>query len=221
HRLVNQRDLVVLPAGIDIDQAAMLRINPLTAWLLLDAAGVQPGEAVLQNAASSALARWLRFFAAQRGIFVVDVVRRADPELARALVDGPDLAARAKAAAGARPLRAALDCVAGEATGRAAECLAPGGRLMLFGHLSGAPIEVRSQVLTGGGLSVIGFSLRPTEAALGPERVQRLFAELFSIIGDRSPVVPVQTIIPLSNAQAAVAAARAGAKGRVLLDLTA
>jgi NADPH:quinone reductase-like Zn-dependent oxidoreductase len=220
HRVLDQRDLVLVPPGIDHDQAAMLRINPITASLLLDGAHVGPGDTIVQNGAGSAVARWIRFLGSRRGVAVIDVVRRANSELCDAIVDGPDLAAKVKEAAPG-PVRAVLDCVAGEATGRAAECLARGGRIMVFGHLSGAPVSVRSQLLTGGGLSITGFSLRPAEAALGRDEVQRRFAVLLALVQEGAPVVPVNTTVPLGEVDNALAIAREGAKGRVLLDLTA
>ncbi|WP_313808814.1 alcohol dehydrogenase catalytic domain-containing protein [Sphingobium sp.] len=220
YRTVRRSDLIALPHGIDMAQAAMLRINPPTARLLLQATGAAPGDVIVQNAAASAVATWVRAMAARMDVTVIDVVRRPDDALRDAIVDGQDLADRVKAAAAGRPVRAALDCVAGAATGRMAQCLAPGGRLIVFGHLSGEPISVRSQLLTGGGLSISGFSLRPTEAAMGAEAIRAMFAELLVLHAETRPILPVRDVIPLSQADAAIALARCGGQGRVLFDLT-
>jgi len=121
-------------------------------------------------------------------------------------------------------VRAALDCVAGTASGRMAQCLSPGGRLIVFGHLSGEPLTVRSQLLTGGGLSIAGFSLRPAEQALGGAGVRTLFADLLAMLRDRPVVQPIRAIVPLSRAGEAIALARegrGGGVGRVLFDLSA
>ena len=217
-RLLPRRHLVALP-GIDSVQAAMLRINPPTAHLLLRHAGARPGEALIQNGAGSVVAHWVRAFAARMDIKVIDVVHRPHPATSHALLDGDHLAERAQAASDGRPIRAALDCVAGAATGRLASCLAPGGRLLLFGHLSGDPIQVRSQVLTGGGLSIAGFSLRPAEAALGGAGVHAMFKELAALHAANPPALPVRAIIPLSRADEGIALARAGGSGRILFDL--
>jgi len=221
YRVMPRRHVIALPADLDLpdEQAAMLRINPLTARLLLDAAGVSAGDAVVQNGAGSAVAWWVRLIAAYRGVAVTDVVRRALPDHPHALIDGPDLAERVKAATD-RPVRAALDCVAGSATERMATCLAPGGRLLLFGHLSGEPVTIRSQLLTGGGLSITGFSLRPVEAALGRAGIDALFTDLFTLLRRAPPALPVRAVVPLSRAGEAVALAREGSGGRVLIDLT-
>lgn len=221
HRLLARRNVVALPAGLDPVQAAMLRINPPTAHLLLREARLRPGDALVQNGAGSAVARWVRAFAGHLGVAVIDVVRRPVPALPQALLDGEDLAERARAAAGDRPIRAALDCVAGAATERMARCLAPRGRVLLFGHLSGEPVQIRSQLLTGGGLSITGFSLRPAEAALGREGVQRMFGDLAAQYAAAPPALPVRAILPLSHAEDAIACARTPGEGRVLFDLAA
>jgi len=221
YRTLRRSDLIALPRGIDVDQAAMLRINPPTALLLLRSTGVGPGDVIVQNAAASAVATWLRVIAASLGVTVIDILRRPAADLPQAIIDGEGLADRVKAAVAGRPVRAAFDCVAGEASGRMAECLSAGGRLVLFGHLSGEPIRVRSQLLTGGGLSISGFSLRPAEAAMGGEGMRAMFAELLALHAQAGPTLPVREVAPLSRAGAAIASARGGGRGRVLLDLTA
>lgn len=221
YRVLSEEALVVVPKGIDPEQAAMLRINPLTALLLLEACGAGAGDTIVQNAAGSAVALWVRFFAARRGIAVIDVVRRPDSDQPLAIVDGPDLETQVVATNFGKPVQAALDCVAGEATGRLAACLAPGAPLVVFGHLSGSPISVRSLLMTSRGLSITGFSLRPAEAALGPTVVQSAFQQMFALLGERAPTIPVRGTYPLSQIQAALAAAREPGGGRTLLDLTA
>ena len=76
-RRVKGNDVICLPTGIDVKQAAMIRINPPTALLMLtDLVNLRPGEWVLQNAANSAVGRLLIRFARARGLRTVNVVRR-------------------------------------------------------------------------------------------------------------------------------------------------
>jgi NADPH:quinone reductase-like Zn-dependent oxidoreductase len=72
--------LFALPPGADPQQLSMLAINPPTAALLLsEYVDLKPGEWVVQNAANSAVGRWVIAFAKARGLKTVNVVRR--PEL--------------------------------------------------------------------------------------------------------------------------------------------
>src|SRR5438876_752466 len=55
---VKAKQLVVVPSGVDPVQAAMLKINPLTAWRLLHGyVALKAGDWVIQNAANSAAGR--------------------------------------------------------------------------------------------------------------------------------------------------------------------
>src|SRR5207237_3009460 len=134
-RRVRAQDAIPIPAGLDLKQAAMLRINPATAQLLLeDHVALNPGDWVIQNVANSAVGRHLIVLAKARGIRTINVVRRDDVagELRAlgadvVLKDGPDLADRARAATSGSPIRLGIDAVSGEACRRIADCVADGG----------------------------------------------------------------------------------------------
>src|ERR1700722_17399299 len=84
-RMVISADgLFALPPDADPRQLAMLAINPPTAALLLsEYVDLKPGEWVVQNAANSAVGRWVIAFAKRRGLKTVNIVRRTEfvPEL--------------------------------------------------------------------------------------------------------------------------------------------
>ncbi|HEV7997628.1 MAG TPA: alcohol dehydrogenase catalytic domain-containing protein, partial [Stellaceae bacterium] len=78
-RRVAAADAIQLPAGLDLEQAAMLRINPATALLLLeDHVALKPGEWVIQDVANSAVGRHLIVLAKAKGVRTLNVVRRDD-----------------------------------------------------------------------------------------------------------------------------------------------
>ena len=84
-RKVRGEDVIRLPDGIDLRQAAMVRINPPTAHLLLtDFVELKPGNWIVQNAANSAVGRLVIAMSEARGFRTVNVTRREDvfPELA-------------------------------------------------------------------------------------------------------------------------------------------
>src|SRR6201997_4147054 len=134
-RRIRDEDAIPVPAGLDLAQAAMLRINPATALLLLeDHVALAPGDWIIQDVANSAVGRHLIVLAKARGAHTVNVVRRDDvtPELKAlgadaVLKDGPDLAERARAATGGAPSRLGIDAVSGDACRRIADCVGDGG----------------------------------------------------------------------------------------------
>ena len=99
-----------LPPG-DINQFAMMGVNPPTAYLLLtDILKLPRGSWVLQNGANSGVGRATVAIAKALGLRTVNVVRR-DAVVAEmkvlggdvVLVDGPDLAQRRRGGNGERP----------------------------------------------------------------------------------------------------------------------
>ncbi|ABQ66687.1 Alcohol dehydrogenase GroES domain protein [Rhizorhabdus wittichii RW1] len=219
YRAVARDRVLAVPPGVDPRQAAMMRINPATAWLLLAASGAGPGDCLVQNAAGSTVAHWVRRLAALRDVAVIDVVRPGAS--APGLADDEHLEAAVKAASGGRRVRAALDCVAGDATGRMAACLDAEGTVLVFGHLSGEPSTIRSQLLTGRGLTVRGFSLRPAEARMTPAARDAMVAGLWAAAGQGAVELPIRAVLPLAEAERAIALARTPGRGRVLIDLDA
>jgi NADPH:quinone reductase-like Zn-dependent oxidoreductase len=101
-----------LPAG-DVQQLAMLGINPATAYLLLtDFVTLQSGAWLIRNSANSGVGRALIAIAKSFGLKTVNVVRREEliVELKAiggdvVLLDGPDLAKRVAAETGGAPVR--------------------------------------------------------------------------------------------------------------------
>src|SRR5437763_6913367 len=107
-RKIKGDDAIPLPAGIDLRQAAMVRINPPTALLLLsDFVDLKPGDWIIQNVANSAVGRLVIRLALALGVRTANVVRRDTlfDELKTlgadaCVVDGPDLAEAVKAKTG-------------------------------------------------------------------------------------------------------------------------
>src|SRR3984893_8425623 len=145
-RRIRAQDELISSAGLDLAQAAMLRINPATALLLLeDHVALAPGDWVIQDVANSAVGRHLIVLAKARGIHTVNVVRRDDvaAELRAlgadvVLKDGLALAERIRPASGGAPIRLGIDAVSGEACRHIADCVADGGVVVNYGSMSGA-----------------------------------------------------------------------------------
>ena len=220
-RRVRSHDLVPLPAGIDLRQAAMIRINPPTALLMLtDLVALKPGDWVLQNAANSAVGRLLIRFAHGRGLRTVNIVRRealfAELESLGAdicLIDGPDLAARVQSAVGETPIGLALDAVSGQATGRLAASVADGGTVCNYGAMSGANVEVSVSDLIFRGVSVIGFMLGSFLARRSPAEIRALYAGIADQVLNGNLGAPVEAVYPIDEIAAALAHAQRPARG--------
>ncbi|WP_422003016.1 zinc-dependent alcohol dehydrogenase family protein [Reyranella sp.] len=226
-RKVKGDDAIPLPAGIDLKQAAMVRINPPTAQLMLsDFVDLQPGDWVIQNVANSAVGRLLIVLARQRGLRTVNVVRRADlaAELAalgadRVLVDGEDLAARTADATGGARIALGVEAIGGAATGRLAECLATDGTLVHYGSMSGEDPAVGRSHFIYRGIRLTGFMLGRFLAKRSPEQVRAIYAGLAAEVMAGRLVAPVDTVYPIDRIRDALAHAdRGGRNGKILVS---
>src|ERR1700754_1281138 len=118
-RKVKGSDAIPLPAGIDLRQAAMVRINPPTAQLMLsDFVDLKGGDWVIQNVANSAVGRLLLVLAHQRGLRTVTVGQRPEPaaELRQlgadlVIVDRDDLAQRVSRETGNANIRLGVEAI--------------------------------------------------------------------------------------------------------------
>jgi NADPH:quinone reductase-like Zn-dependent oxidoreductase len=226
HHLVPAASAIVLPPAGDPLQLAMLAVNPPTASLLLsEFVALRDGEWVIQNAANSGVGEYVIQLARARGVRTVNVVRRADAVAPLealggdvVLVDGPDLAARVAAATGKAKIALALDAVGGAATDRVAQCLAPGGTVVNYGALSGAPCTLTPGQLIFRGVQLKGFWLAQWFRTTPPAQQQALYGALVQEIAAGRLHARVHATYPLAQvAEAVAAAAQGGRHGKVLL----
>lgn len=213
-RRVPAAEVLAVPDMLPETQAAMLRINPATAMRLLDRLALSRGDWLIQNAATSSVAGWVRRLAVGRGLRTIDVVRSNSPDAGSGgmLADGDDLAERVAEVTEGQEVAGALDAVAGTATGRLADCLAANGTLVVYGHLSGAPCVISSALLTTKSLTLHGFTLRAAEAGEAPKYLAARYAELAALAA--ADPEPVAGIFALGDIDAALAAT---GRGRILL----
>jgi len=225
-RRIAETDAIPVPAGVDLAQAAMLRINPATALLLLlDHVALAPGDWVIQNVANSAVGRHLIVLAKARGVRTINVVRRDDiaAELRAlgadaVLADGPDLAERAHAAAGGGPIRLGIDAVSGAATKRIADCVGDGGVVVSYGSMSGEDPVMSRAAMSFRQVSLTSFNLGRGLAKRTPDQVRALYADLAAKVRDGVLQAPVDSLYPLEDIGRALARAQEGGRdGKVLV----
>ncbi|MCC6919874.1 MAG: 2-enoyl thioester reductase domain-containing protein [Alphaproteobacteria bacterium] len=225
-RRVPAKDVIKVPAGIDLKQAAMLRINPPTAALLLsDIVDLKPGEWVIQNVANSAVGRLVITIAKRRGLRTVNVVRRNDvfEELTAlgadaCVLDGYDLAQHVTRATGGAAIRLGIDAVSGEATTRIASCLAEDGTVCTYGAMSGQAPALSTAELVFRGISLKGFMLGRFLARRSADEIAALYAELAEDILRGAIHAPVDSIYPIEEIKTALIHAQAGGRnGKILV----
>jgi trans-2-enoyl-CoA reductase len=224
---VKAEDLVVVPDGIDPVQAAMLKINPLTAWRLLhDYVNIQKGDWLIQNAANSATGRDVIQIAHELGYKTVNVVRRVElvDELRAeggdvVLVDGDNLRDEVKGATGGASIHLGLNSVGGDSALRLANCLAPGGTLVSFGAMSLQPLKIPTGLFIFKDLRFRGIWINKWYDNATPSERMETFQSLFDMARRGLLKTKIEKAYPLSEVKAAVAnAAQSKRNGKIVFE---
>ncbi|UUX51127.1 zinc-dependent alcohol dehydrogenase family protein [Nisaea acidiphila] len=221
-----EAQLVKLPANIDPEQAAMMKVNAATALLMLQKyVKLKPGDWLMQNAANSGVGTDVIKLARRLDLHTVNVVRRQ--ELIKPLHDmganvvvleGPDLAGRIASATNGAEIKLGLDAVAGNAVQTMAESLAPGGTIVNYGLLSGDPCVIAPHEVVFRDISLTGFWLAKLMRGMSKKKIQELYEELSGYFLDGTLKVAVEARYELDDIQKAMAhAKREGRGGKVLL----
>jgi trans-2-enoyl-CoA reductase len=205
--------LVAAPSEIEPLQAAMLKVNPITAWRMLhDFVSLRPGDWLIQNAGNSGAGQCVIQIARELRYRTVNVVRRAElvEELRSlggdvVLVDGENLRDEVAAATQRAPIRLALNAVGGENGLRVAKCLASDGTMVTYGAMSLQPLCIPNGMLIFKNLRFTGFWVNKWYDAATPEERAETFTPLFEMAKRGLLRTKVEKTYPLAEAKAAIA----------------
>lgn len=226
--IIAAEKLVAAPVEIDPIQAAMLKVNPITAWRMIhDFVSLRPGDWLIQNAANSGAGQCVIQIARELGYKTVNVVRRAElvDELRSlggdiVLVDDENLRDEVATATGKAPIRLALNAVGGENAVRVAKCLASDGTMVTYGAMSLQPLCVPNGMFIFKNLRFTGFWVNKWYDAATPEQRAETFAPLFEMAKRGLLRTKVEATYSLSEAQAAIAHASQNKRGgKIVFDL--
>jgi trans-2-enoyl-CoA reductase len=219
--IVRAEHLIVVPQGIDPVQAAMLKINPMTAWRMLhDFVQLRPRDWLIQNAANSAAGRAVIQIARELGYRTVNIVRR--PELIEelreeggnvVLVDGEKLRDEVKDATHGALIQLGLNAVGGENALRVAKTLASEGTMVTYGAMSLQPLCIPNGMFIFKNLRFTGFWVNKWYDDATPSQRAETFAPLFEMAKRGLLRTKVEKTYPLKDFAAAVARAAHDKRG--------
>src|SRR6202011_5308928 len=214
-----------LPGG-DVNQLAMLGINPPTAYLMLTGyVSLPSGSWVIQNSANSGVGRALIPIAKSLGLKTVNIVRRDDvvAELKAiggdvVLVDGPDLANRVAAETGKAPVALAVDGVGDTSTTNLLGCLAEKGVHVFYSAISSKPSVVPATQLIYRDISMRGFWLPNWFKNAEPDQIAEMYDRLAPLVASGAISAPIAGTYRFAEIAEAVAVASKN-RGKVLLTI--
>jgi len=171
--VVPATQVIPISAGLSDEQAATFFVNPASAWIMTqEILKVPQGGWLLQTAAGSSLGHMIARLGRHRGFKTINVVRRdayreslqkagADAVVVYDAATEPaeKLREQVQAAVGAEGVQYAIDPVGGATASAVVHCLGPQARMLLFGSLSGQPIEFASRTIMQADATISGFWL--------------------------------------------------------------
>lgn len=220
-----------LPEEVDLASAAAFPTNAVTSYNLLTRAGrLAQGETVLIHAAAGGVGTTTSQLAQLlgAGLVIGTVGDDAKAELCRQLgcdhvinYQKEDFVARVKALTNDRGVDLILDSVAGDTTERSLACLAPWGRIVVYGMSAGTPGIVPSNLLHAGNRSAIGYSTGGYRYAR-PQELRPAGETMLEYLRSGKIKMVVSAQFPLHEANAALdLVASRKSTGRVVLTNTA
>ena len=220
--IVPAKQVVPIPSSIADEQAATFFVNPASALVMTQyILRVPRGAWLLQTAAGSALGRMVIRLGRHLGFRTINVVRRKEQaeELiklgADAVIDSSQESIEEKVR-----VQFAIDAVGGSTALSVVKALADGGRLIVYGTLSGEPIPLDSRLLMTGSRCIQGFWLSNWVRQQSPLTMLGLFRRIRRLMEAGVLHSEVAATFPIDQIHTAIQeASKSGRSGKILLSL--
>ncbi len=228
HMVATENKLAKLPSNLDPVQAAMLRVNPTTAWQLLhEFRELKPGDIIAQNAANSGVGQAVIQIAKHLGISTINFVRRKEliAELSAlggdlVVMDDADGHTTARKFVKNRSLKLALNGVGGDSALRLMDLLSADGALVTYGAMSRRSLKVPNKHLIFKNLEIRGYWLSKWTEKASHQEMQAMVQRLAAMMLEGKLVLPIDRIIPMSDYREAVTLSQSdGRKGKIIIKI--
>ncbi len=222
------RDQIIkLPDELPTDSSCMLKINPATAWLLLNQEdSTNPKAWIVQNAANSGVGRAVIAIAREMNLQTINLVRRGEliqPLLEAGgnivVMDNDEGKKTALDAIGEDPVALALNAVGGESALRIMSMLSKGGTHITYGAMGKRPLKVPNSLLIFKNLQLRGLWLTQWLEGAEYREIEAVYSNLCNLMLAGTLQQPVDAIFPPEDISNAIARSSENKRsGKVLLD---
>jgi NADPH2:quinone reductase len=226
YAIAQASSLIPLPPDLDFVHAAAFLVHGLTAYQLLrESARLEPGESVLVHAAAGGVGTLAVQLAKLMGAGTVVGTASNPDKLAHVRRLGADAAInyteadwveQVKQATGGKGTDIILEMVGGSIAEQSLQCLAPFGRMVIFGAASGHIAQFTGIQLMYKNQAIIGYWL--TSQLQRTDRIAAATMELMQYLVSGKLEIVVGQTFPLADAeQAHRAIAERSTMGKVVL----
>ncbi len=223
-KVCKETEVVKVNKNINLIQGSMLKVNPASAYLMLNNyVKIDQNNHIIQNASNSGLGRYIIQLCKIYGIKNINIVRRE--ELKNNLKNiGADYVFTDKEVKNnfkfIKSLKAKLfiDAVAGENVDNIANLLEENSTIINYGLLSKKKIELNPSKIIFNNISLKGFWLTKWLAQMSYKEVTSLYIYLSELITYKKLHVPIQKVFYISEFKnAIITASKENRKGKIII----
>jgi len=198
HAVATSDQLMKIEKDIPLHYAAVLAVNPSTAYRLLsDFGNLKKGDSIIQNAANGTVGQAVIQIAKARGIHTINVVR--DRENFEALADelkslGADIVVSEsyarkpdfkKSISELPKPKVAFNAVGGQSAAEIARNLADGGTIVTYGAMGRQPVSLPNSLLIFRDIQSRGFWLTKWVAQHSKEERASMISDLSTMVREK------------------------------------
>ena len=200
------QNIRLIPDEIPLETAAQLSLNTITAWALLEEAGLHKEQFLLFNAAASAVGKQVIQLAKTKGIRTIAIVRK--PEQAAALYalgawqvlvwDKNETATQVLQLTGSG-VHAILDAVGGEQGSLFYKIMAPFGKLIIYGRLDEGMSYYQNGDIIYRNITIQGFGIDAWLQRKTEKEKDEIWEKLFELIRKNELNITADRSYPLNE----------------------
>ena len=221
-QVLKENEVIKLPENIDLQQAAMLKVNLASAYLMLtNFRKLSKGNWIIQNASNSAVGKNIIYLSKFLGLKTINLVRR-DNVIDELFDIGADIVINSNDVNALKkelhykvdgPISLGIDAVAGDATNLLASLVNECGLVINYGLLSGIPCLIDPLVIEG-------FWLSKEMKNMDYMAINTMYNSLIPFITKKQIYIDIDKTFPLSKINKALKSAKEyGRNGKIQLDL--
>ncbi|MDE0570143.1 MAG: 2-enoyl thioester reductase domain-containing protein [Verrucomicrobiales bacterium] len=226
---VHPNQVIKVPESLSPKLSAMLKVNPATAWLLLNQTEYkEPDSWLVQNAANSGVGIAVIEIAKLMGWKTINFVRRADlkDELIGygadlVVTDNDDGKNEAVEIIGKDQVSLAINAVGGDSALRIMSLLSEGGTHITYGAMAKRPLKIPNSFLIFKDLRIQGLWLSKWLNSTSPQVMETVYGKLADMMLHEKLHQPIDSIFRPEQIKSAIKRSmETGRDGKVLLDFS-
>ena len=209
-KVVKENEIIKLPNNIDTEQGCMLKVNPATAYLMLNNyVKVKQGDFIIQNASNSSVGNYVIQLAKLYDINTINLVRRKEvistlKDYGANYVFKLNLNKKEESFIKSSNPKLFIDAVAGKHVNSIATLLTDNSTIINYGLLSGENIQLDPYNTIFKNIILKGFWLSLWLNKMSIEEKNKLYSYLSKLIIRKSLFTKIEKVFHINDIKEAI-----------------